>query len=67
MSTAKRIVLSYATRKLLNITVADSSFGVTGNRNLINLSKNYNESYKQWKPVNYYKLDNSEIKSKIQN
>jgi hypothetical protein len=67
MSTAKRIVLSYATRKLLNITVTDSSFSATGNRNLINVSKSYNKAYTQWKPVNYYKLDNSDIKSKIQN
>lgn len=67
MSTAKRIVLSYATRKLLNITVADSSSSATGTRNLINVSKNYNKSYMQWKPVNYHKLDNSETKLKTQN
>ena len=67
MSTAKRIVLSYATRKLLNITVADSSVINAGNRNFINFSKNYNKPYMQWKPVNYHKLDNSKIKTKIQN
>ena len=58
MSTAKRIVLSYATRKLLNINVADSSLSQIQNKAASS------KSYTQWKPINYHKI--TEIQNKTE-
>ena len=52
MSTAKRIVLSYATRKLLNLSVADSSMPQIQNK----AASTTISIYTEWKPVNHHKI-----------
>tara|TARA_B100000902_G_C26588722_1_gene564766 strand:+ start:245 stop:439 length:195 start_codon:yes stop_codon:yes gene_type:complete len=61
MSTAKRIVLSYATRKLLNISVADSSLSHIQNKAATT------KSYTQWKPVNHHKIDKANTNQSVKN
>ena len=58
MSTAKRIVLSYATRKLLNLSVADSSMSQIQNK-----AASTTSIYPQWKPINHHKIDKTLTKS----
>lgn len=59
MSTAKRIVLSYATRKLLNLSVADSSMSQIQHKTASTTSS----IYTQWKPINHHKIDKNPTKS----
>jgi hypothetical protein len=53
MSTAKRIVISYATRKRLNLSVVDSS--VTHIQNKVASAST--STYIQWRPINHHKID----------
>ena len=57
MSTAKRIVLSYATRKLLNLSVADSSMSQIQNK----AASTTSSIYSQWKPINHHKINKKKL------